>query len=423
MAEIVGGFAISHTPTIAFAHDANKHDDPVWKPIFDGFAPVKQWLADTAPDVILYVYNDHMTSFWMNHYSHFAIGIGEEFCPADEGGGARHVPCMKGDPQLAQHIAFGMVADEFDLSYWQGMGLDHGAFSPMSALLPFSMEDGWPVRIVPLQCGVLQFPVPKARRFWNFGRSLRRAIQNYPKDIKVAIAGTGGLSHQVHGERCGFNNPEWDHEFMDRLHRDPEGLLDIPLGELARLGGMEGAEIVMWLIMRGALAPKVDKLHQSYFLPSMCAIATMVFEDAEPDPSPETPEEYAARIYADVAPALELEGTYPFTIERNVKAWRMNNFLHKIIEPEFRARFKTDFEVLAEEHKLTEEERQLIRDLNWIGMIQYGVIFFNLEKLAPVVGLGNIDVYAAMKGLSVPEFQKTRNAAINYSVQADPSAD
>lgn len=419
MATIVGGFAVSHTPTIAFAHDANKYDDPVWKPIFDGFGPVKEWLARVKPDVIIYIYNDHMTSFWMNHYSHFAIGIGEEFKPADEGGGARRIPSLKGDPELAQHLAFGMVADEFDLSYWQGMGLDHGAFSPLSALLPYDDTNGWPVKVVPLQCGVLQFPVPKARRFWNFGRSLRRAIQNYPKDIKVAIAGTGGLSHQVHGERCGFNNPEWDHEFMDRLHKDPEGLIDIPLGELARLGGMEGAEIVMWMMMRGALAPKVEKLHQSFFLPSMTAIASMVFEDAEPDPSPETPEQYASRIYRDVEPALHLEGTYPFTIERNVKAWRINNFLHTIVDPAFRARFKSDFEALAEEHKLTEEEKTLIRNLDWIGMIRYGVIFFNLEKLAPVVGLGNIDVYAAMKGMSVPEFQKTRNAAINYGVAGE----
>lgn len=422
MAQIIGGFAVSHTPTIAFAHDANKYDDPVWAPIFEGFEPVKQWLAEKQPDVILYVYNDHMTSFWMNHYSHFAIGIGEEFKPADEGGGARKIPPLKGDPTLAQHIAFGMVADEFDLSYWQGMGLDHGAFSPLSALLPYSQEDGWPVKVVPLQCGVLQFPVPKARRFWNFGRSLRRAIQNYPKDIKVAIAGTGGLSHQVHGERCGFNNPEWDHEFMDRLHKDPEGLLDIPLGELARLGGMEGAEIVMWMLMRGALAPRVNKLHQSFFLPSMTSIATMLFEDAEEDPSPETQEEYAARIYRDVEPATHLEGTYPFTIERNVKAWRINSFLHSIVDPAFRERFKTDFDTLADEHQLTEEEKTMIRDLDWIGMIRYGVIFFNLEKLAPVVGLGNIDVYAAMKGMTVPEFQKTRNAAINYSVQAEPAS-
>tara|TARA_A100001391_G_scaffold83275_2_gene54511 strand:+ start:15589 stop:16857 length:1269 start_codon:yes stop_codon:yes gene_type:complete len=421
MAQIVGGFAVSHTPTIAFAQDAGKQDDPVWKPIFEGFEPVKQWLAETKPDVIVYVYNDHMTSFWMQHYSHFAIGIGEEYAAADEGGGPRKIPPIKGDPDFAQHLAFGMVADDFDLSYWQGMGLDHGAFSPLSVLLPHSDEEGWPCKIVPLQCGVLELPIPKARRFWNFGRSLRRAIQNYPADIKVAIAGTGGLSHQVHGERCGFNNVEWDHEFMDRLASDPEGLLDIPVGELVKLGGMEGAEIVMWMLMRGCLAPKVKELHRSFFLPSMTSIASMVFEDAEPDPSPESVEDYATRIYRDVAPALELEGTYPFTITRSARAWRINNFLHSIVKPEFRARFISDFETLADEYALTEEEKTLIRDRNWIGMIQYGVIFFNLEKLAPVVGLGNIDVYAAMKGMSVEEFQKTRNAAINYSVEAEPA--
>lgn len=416
MARIVGGFAVSHTPTIAFAKDANKQDDPVWAPIFKGFEPVSDWLAETKPDVILYIYNDHMTSFWMRHYSHFAIGIGEEYAAADEGGGPRDVPAIKGDPDLAQHIAFGMVADGFDLSYWQGMGLDHGAFSPLSVLLPYSKEGGWPCRIVPLQCGVLELPIPKARRFWEFGRSLRRAIQNYPADIKVAIAGTGGLSHQVHGERCGFNNVPWDMEFMDRLHKDPEPLTRMQVGELVKLGGMEGAEIVMWMLMRGALAPRVNKLHQSYFLPSMTGIASMVFEDAEEDPSPETREEYASRIYWDVAPALDLEGTYPFTITRSAKAWRINNFLHTIVEPGFRKRFKEDFEGLADEYRLTEEEKRLIREQDWIGMIRYGVIFFNLEKMAPVVGLGNIDLYAAMKGMSVPDFQKTRNAAINYDV-------
>ena len=420
MAEIVGGFAVSHTPTIAFAHDAGKFDDPVWAPIFKGFEPVKQWLAEKKPDVILYIYNDHMTSFWMRHYSQFALGIGNEYAAADEGGGPRNIPPIKGDPDLAQHIAFGMVADEFDLSYWQGMGLDHGAFSPLSVLLPYDDENGWPCKIVPLQCGVLELPIPKAKRFWDFGRSLRRAIQNYPKDIKVAIAGTGGLSHQVHGERCGFNNVEWDMEFMDRLHKDPESLIHMPVGELVRLGGMEGAEIVMWMLMRGALAPKVNKLHQSFFLPSMTSIASMVFEDAEEDPSPESQEEYAKRIMWDVEPALGLEGTYPFTVTTSARTWRINNFLHSIVEPGFRERFKTDFEGLASEYKLTEEEKKLIRELDWIGMIHYGVIFFNLEKLAPVVGLGNIDVYAAMKGMSVPEFQKTRNAAINYSVEANP---
>ena len=414
MAKILGGFAVSHTPTIAFAKDANKQTDPVWAPIFEGFEPVKQWLADEQPDVILYVYNDHMTSFF-EHYSHFALGVGAEYSPADEGGGKRDLPAIKGDPDLAQHIAQCMVADEFDLSYWQGMGLDHGAFSPLSVLLPY--ENGWPCRLIPLQCGVLQHPIPTARRFWKFGRSLRRAIQSYPRDIKVVIAGTGGLSHQVHGERCGFNNTAWDMEFMERLTNDPESLLDSTVTDLAKLGGWEGAEVVMWLLMRGALSEQVEKLHQSYFLPSMTAIATMLFKDlGDPAAPAESDEALRIRATRELAGVEAIEGTYPFTIERAVKGYRINHFLHRLIEPEFRKQFVEDQEALFAQSELSEEEKELIRSRNWIGMIHYGVIFFMLEKMAAVLGIGNIDVYAAFKGLSVPEFQKTRNAAITYSV-------
>ena len=78
-------------------------------------------------------------------------------------------------------------------------------------------EPAWPAAVVPLQIGVLQFPIPTARRCYKLGQALRLAIESYPGDLRVAIVATGGLSHQVHGERAGFNNPEWDAEFMDLL--------------------------------------------------------------------------------------------------------------------------------------------------------------------------------------------------------------
>jgi gallate dioxygenase len=294
------------------------------------------------------------------------------------------------------------------------MGLDHGAFSPLSVLLPHSDEEGWPCKIVPLQCGVLELPIPKAKRFWNFGRSLRRAIQNYPADIKVAIAGTGGLSHQVHGERCGFNNTEWDMEFLDLLEKDPEKLTQVTVAEYAERGGMEGSEIIMWLVMRGALSPKVKKLHQSYYLPSMTAIATAIYENDEALPAPGPA--YREHINHELAGIEKLPGTYPYTLDRSVKAYRLNKFLHSLTNPEWRAKFRADRESLFAQSGLTEEEKRLVRDLDWRGMIHYGVIFFMLEKLGAVVGVGNIDIYAAMRGQTVPEFQKTRNAAVTYSV-------
>ena len=152
----------------------------------------------------------------------------------------------------------GLVADEFDLSYFQGKGLDHGAFSPLSLLWPHDRT--WPGAIVPLQVGVLEFPTPTARRCFKLGRSLRKAIQSYPEDIKVAIVGTGGLSHQVHGERAGFNNTPWDMEFMDTLVNDPGEAHPASRSRTTPTrGGLEGSEVVMWLIMRGALGAQGEE--------------------------------------------------------------------------------------------------------------------------------------------------------------------
>ena len=95
MARIIGAVASSHSPTIGFALDRQKQDDPVWAPIFEAYKPVQAWLAEKKPDVLFMIYNDHVTSFFFDHYSHFALGIGESYRPADEGGGPRNLPPSK----------------------------------------------------------------------------------------------------------------------------------------------------------------------------------------------------------------------------------------------------------------------------------------------------------------------------------------
>ena len=415
MAKFVGGIATSHTPTIGFAVDTKKQQDPVWAPIFKDYEPVRQWLKDKAPDVLFYIYNDHVTSFFFDHYSHFALGVDDSYPVADEGGGPRDLPALQGHPGLSRHIAHCLTMEEFDLSYFQKKGLDHGAFSPLSLLWPH--EGGWPGAIVPLQVGVLVFPGPTARRCFKLGQALRRAIESYEEDIRVAIVGTGGLSHQVHGERCGFNNTPWDMEFLDLLEKDPEQLTKLTIAQYAERGGVEGAEVIMWLIMRGALAPKVKKLHQSYYLPSMTPICAVIYEDDPASlPAPAAAGEYRKRVSRELAGIEKLEGSYPFTLDRSLKAYRLNEFLHRLIEPGFRKRFLDDPEPLYTEAGLTGEEQDLVRRRDWRAMMHYGVIFFMLEKLAAVIGTTNLHVYAAMRGQSLEEFQKTRNAQVLYSV-------
>ena len=406
MARIIGAVASSHTPTIGFAVDNHKQDDPVWAPIFAGFKPVQEWLAAKQPDVLLVVFNDHVTSFFFDHYSQFALGIGESYAPADEGGGPRALPPVRGHARLAHHIAAGLVADEFDLSYFQDKPLDHGCFSPLSMLWPHEPE--WPGAIVPLQIGVLEFPIPTARRCYRIGQSLRRAIESYPEDLKVVLVATGGLSHQVHGERCGFNNVEWDKRFLELIEKDPERLAEMTHAEFAISGGLEGAEVIMWLVVRGALSPTIRKVHQSYYLPSMTGIATAIYEDDGPAPAPDP--SYLAHINSQLAGIDALGGTYPFTLARSVKGYRLNKFLHGLIDPARREKFRDDPESAFEAAGLTSEERHLVRTLDWRGMIHYGVSFFMLEKLGAVVGVSNLHIYAGMRGETLDEFRKTRNA-------------
>lgn len=419
MARILGAVASSHTPTIGFALDTNKQKDPVWAPIFEDYRPVQEWLAAKKPDVLLVIFNDHVTSFFFDHYSQFALGIGEKYEVADEGGGPRDLPPVRGHARLAHHIAKGLVADEFDLSYFQDKGLDHGVFSPLSVLWPHDQgpnKNDWPGAIVPLQVGVLEFPIPSAKRCFKLGQSLRKAIESYPEDLGVVIVATGGLSHQVHGERCGFNNTEWDKQFLDLLEKDPEKLTQVTIAEYAERGGMEGSEIIMWLVMRGALNPKVKKLHESYYLPSMTAIVTAIYENDGPaQPAPDAA--YTERIDHELAGVEKLPGTYPFTLDRSVKAYRLNKFLHNLVYPEFRTKFRADPEKLFDDEGLTAEEKTLVRNRDWRGLIHYGVIFFMLEKFGAVVGVSNLHIYAAMRGQSLEDFQKTRNApGAMYSV-------
>jgi len=408
MATIVGAVASSHTPTIGFAYDRNKQDDPAWAPIFEAFRPVRAWLARRKPDVLLFIFNDHVTSFFFDHYSAFALGIGDSYAVADEGGGARALPVVPGHPALSAHIGAALMADEFDMSFFQHKPLDHGCFSPLSMMLPH--EPMWPAAIVPLQVGVLQFPIPTARRCYRLGQSLRRAIESFPDDIRVALVATGGLSHQVHGERAGFNDPQWDAQFMDLFEQDPERLAGMTHAEYATRGGLEGAEVIMWLVVRGAMTPRIVRLHRTYYLPSMTGIATAIYEDVDAVRD----EAAIARTREEVARQLagveKLPGTYPFDFARSVKAYRLNDFLHRLIEPAHRAAFLDDSEAAFEAAALTPEERDLVRRRDWRGMIHYGVIFFVLEKLGAVVGVSNLHIYAAMRGQSLEDFQKTRNA-------------
>jgi protocatechuate 4,5-dioxygenase, beta chain len=278
MARIIGGVSTSHVPAIGAAIDRGRTGDPYWQPLFKGYERSKQWMAETKPDVVILVYNDHASAFSLEIIPTFALGCAEEFPIADEGWGPRPVPVVKGHPDLAWHVAQSVILDEFDLTIVNKMEVDHGLTVPLSLL--YGQPAEWPVRVVPLCVNVIQYPPPTAHRCYMLGKAIARAVESFPGDLRVVVFGTGGMSHQLQGPRAGLINKEFDRRFLDKFSTDPEALTKIGHVEFVREAGSEGIELVMWLIMRGALQADAKEIYRFYHVPaSNTAVGHMILEN------------------------------------------------------------------------------------------------------------------------------------------------
>jgi protocatechuate 4,5-dioxygenase beta chain len=281
MARITAGVATSHVPAIGAAIDLGRTGDRYWEPLFRGYERSKCWMAEHIPDVVFLVYNDHASTFTLDMIPTFAIGCAAEFAPADEGWGPRPVPVVKGFPELAWHIAESVIEADFDLTIMNRMDVDHGLTVPLS--LMFGQPPTWPTKIIPFAVNVIQYPPPSGSRCYHLGRAIRDAVESFGEDLDVQIWGTGGMSHQLQGPRAGFINTQFDRRFLDLLGADPTALLPISRMEYIRDAGSEGIELVMWLIMRGALDDKVTEVYRFYHVPaSNTAVGHLILENTNP---------------------------------------------------------------------------------------------------------------------------------------------
>jgi protocatechuate 4,5-dioxygenase, beta chain len=278
MARVTAGVSTTHVPVIGAAMDLGKTQEPYWAPVFAGYEFSRRWIAAQKPDVVFLVYNDHASAFSLDIVPTFAIGCAEQFTPADEGWGPRPVPSVTGHPELAAHVAQSLIQSDFDLTIVNKMDVDHGLTVPLS--LMFGQPQRWPCRVIPFAVNVVLYPPPSGMRCYRLGQALRQAIESFDEDLNVQVWGTGGMSHQLQGPRAGLINKEFDQKFMDRLIAEPEPLAKMPHIEYVREAGSEGIELVMWLIMRGALDARVRTVHRFYHVPvSNTALGHLILEN------------------------------------------------------------------------------------------------------------------------------------------------
>ena len=273
MAKIVGAITTSHIPSIGRAIAKRLEQDAYWKPFFDGFPPVRKWLDETKPDDAVVFYNDHGLNFFLDNIPTFSVGAAPEYCNADEGWGIPTLPPFAGDLDLSWHIIEQLVGNSFDVATCQQMLVDHAFTLPLKLLWP---GERCPVRTVPICIKTVQHPMPTAGRCYQLGKAVGDAVRSWDSDARVVIVGTGGLSHQLDGERAGFINKEFDMKFMQSLIDDPEWATRYSIHELVELAGTQGVELVMWLAARAAMTGSVQSLHRNYHIPISNTAAGMM---------------------------------------------------------------------------------------------------------------------------------------------------
>ena len=333
--------------------------------------PVQTWLAEKKPDVLFFIYNDHVTSFFFDHYSAFALGVGEEYAVADEGGGARDLPPIKG------HAGAG--APHRRSRWWPTSSTCPSSRTSRSTTAASrrcrcccrTSRTGRPP-IVPLQMGVLQFPMPTARALLQArpgaahgDRELSRGPQGRDRRHRrpVAPGPRRALRLQQHrlgrasSSTCSRTIPSADRDDPRRLRR-------------ARRHGRRRGHHVADDARRAVGAGR--RCTSSYYLPSMTGIATAIYENQ----SPSAP--MAARqSRRDTAPhrrtswrGVEKLPKAPIRSRSSAasRRYRLNNFLHDLIEPEQREpRSSPTRKPSSRRAGLTEEERDLIRRRDWRG--------------------------------------------------------
>lgn len=283
MAKIIGAITTSHVPAIGRAIARGLQEEDYWKPFFNSFPPVRTWLDKKKPDVAVVIYNDHGLNFFLDKMPTFSVGAAPSYSGADEGWGLPVGLPFPGDQDLSWHLIQSLIAEDFDITTCQEMLVDHALTLPMKLLWPDAERHGaWPVTVVPVCLNTVQFPLPSAARCFRLGQAIGRAIGSWASDKRVVVIGTGGLSHQLDGERAGFINKKFDQQFMQSLAGNPQWATGFSINELVEQVGTQGIELLMWLAARGALAGPVRELHAGYHIPiSNTAAGVMLFEPVE----------------------------------------------------------------------------------------------------------------------------------------------
>jgi len=250
--------ACSHAPGITGrAHMADPDDKATFYEAFDG---MREALEATKPDAIIVIAAEHFANFFMNNMPSYCIGMGEEYSGPIEDPEWLGIKRTKvpGNPDLSKRI-IEQVLQDVDVAYAEEWQFDHGIAVPLNFLTPHYDLD-----VIPVNINCQGPPLTPLHRAYAFGEALRKACDAVPE--RIAIVGTGGISHWPATPDSGKVNEEWDQTFLKEwAANDKDAMLRYTDEETLRDAGQGGFEIRTFIAISGATAGKTATIH--YYRP------------------------------------------------------------------------------------------------------------------------------------------------------------
>jgi aromatic ring-opening dioxygenase catalytic subunit (LigB family) len=251
MASLVGVFAASHGPIIA--RDWDKMPDAHRNKLKSAFDEIGRRLTACRPDLLVVVSPDHWVNFFINNLPAVCIGIGDEHDGPPEPFMQKVYPHarLKGHAAFGRHLLDTALAQDFEPALSHRLKLDHGTCIPLWRI---GVAVGLP--LVPLIINDLEEPMPSIRRCLAWGRLLRQAIESYPEPLRIAVLGTGGLSHSIGEPTMGWIDEEFDHACIEAFRHGEDGRLAQFLTDALPRTGNGAHEIRDWVVAHAAAGSK-----------------------------------------------------------------------------------------------------------------------------------------------------------------------
>ena len=244
MAEIVGIFAVSHTPVMLQFPDAIPARDR--EEIFAAFRAIGKDIAAARPQALVVLSDDHLHNFFLSNLPAICVGAAERYPTPVEHWLKAEKRVLPGDANLGAYLLTKALESDFDPALSMELTLDHGVLTPLE--LAGVAQD---IPLVPILFNCVQPPLPTMRRCYQFGKWLGKALRAYENVERIAVIATGGISHDIATPRMGMVNEKFDRELLRLLEAaDADGAVRFATDHVSEAGN--GAEeIRMWLAAMG----------------------------------------------------------------------------------------------------------------------------------------------------------------------------